>query len=97
MKWTVEWVWAMNEDYMEEDQQVYFMREKLKWTQPSTNPSPNGVMKNLQYGTPTMKMQKRRFFIPDGSMKILTLTLAPMGMVALWRCQEHHRPSRPIH
>ena len=26
--------------------------------------------------------------ITDGGMKIPTLTLAPMGMVAPWRCQE---------
>jgi len=26
--------------------------------------------------------------ISDGGMKIPTLTLAPMGMVAPWRCQE---------
>ena len=39
-----------------------------------------------------MKMQ-RGDLIPDGSMHILTLTLALLGMAAPWRCQEHHRPS----
>ena len=40
---------------------------------------------------------KRAVLITDGSMTRLTLTLAPMGMVAPWRCQEHHRPSSLIH
>ena len=40
---------------------------------------------------------KRAFLITDGSVTRLTLTLAPMGMVAPWRCQEHRRPSSLIH
>ena len=43
-----------------------------------------------------MQMQ-RVTLITNGSMTILTLTLAPMGMVAPWRCQEHCRPSSLIH
>ena len=37
--------------------------------------------------TPDMQCNKRNL-ITDGGMKIPTLTLAPMGMVAPWRCQE---------
>ena len=40
---------------------------------------------------------KRSILITDGSMTRLTLKLAPMGMVAPWRCQEHCRPSSIIH
>jgi len=39
-----------------------------------------------------MKM-KRVDLILDGSMHILTLTLALWWMVAPWMCQEHRRPS----
>lgn len=39
-----------------------------------------------------MKMQ-REDLIPDGSMHLLTLTLALLGMETPWRCQEHRRPS----
>lgn len=39
-----------------------------------------------------MKM-KGADLIADGSMNILTLTLALLGMETTWRCQEHHRLS----
>ena len=38
-------------------------------------------------GTPKHEMQKRAL-ISDGGITRPTLTLAPMGMVAPWRCQE---------
>ena len=38
-------------------------------------------------GTPKNEM-KQRDLISDGGMYRPTLTLAPMGMVAPWRCQE---------
>ena len=47
--------------------------------------APNGMQ--LTSKTPNMQCNKR-ILITDGGMKIPTLTLAPMGMVAPWRCQE---------
>ena len=49
--------------------------------------APNGMQLTELSETPKMKCNKRNL-ISDGGMKILTLTLAPMGMVAPWRCQE---------
>ena len=60
------------------------------------NPCPNGMMKIYGMGLLICKC-KRVNLITDGSMTKLTLTLAPMGMVAPWRCQEHRRPSSIIH
>ena len=49
--------------------------------------SPNGMQLTELNETPKMKCNKRNL-ISDGGMKIPTLTLALMGMVAPWRCQE---------
>jgi len=46
--------------------------------------APNG-MQLTERDTNAMQQEN---LISDGGMKILTLTLAPMGMVAPWRCQE---------
>ena len=63
---------------------------------PSINPWPNRIVKFIGMGLLICKW-KRAILIIDGSMTRLTLTLAPMGMVAPWRCQEHRRPSSLIH
>ena len=49
--------------------------------------APNGMQLTELNETPKMKCNKRNL-ISDGGMEIPTLTLAPMGMVAPWRCQE---------
>ena len=49
--------------------------------------APNGMQLIERDGTPKHEMQKR-FLISDRGMTRRTLTLAPMGMVAPWRCQE---------
>ena len=49
--------------------------------------APNAMQLTELNETPKMKCNKRNL-ISDGGMKIPTLTLAPMGMVAPWRCQE---------
>ena len=49
-----------------------------------------GGMTKIFERDPNMNM-KRGVLITDGSMKILTLTTALLGMAAPWRCQEHHR------
>jgi len=49
-------------------------------------------MTKIYERNPNMNM-KRGFFIIDDSMKIMTLTLALLGMTTPWRCQEHHKPS----
>ena len=47
----------------------------------------NGMQLTELNETPKMKCNKRNL-ISDRGMKISNLTLAPMGMVAPWRCQE---------
>ena len=49
--------------------------------------APNGMQLTELNETPKMKCNNRNL-ISDEGMKIPTLTLAPMGMVAPWRCQE---------
>ena len=49
--------------------------------------APNGMELTELSETPKMKCNKRNL-ISDGGMKVPTRTLAPMGMVAPWRCQE---------
>jgi len=49
-------------------------------------------MSKFQHGTHKMK-KKRENLILGGSMQILTLTLALLGMATPWRFQEHCRPS----
>ena len=49
--------------------------------------APNGMQLTELNETPKMKCNKRDLIF-DGGMKIPTLTLAPMEMVAPWRCQE---------
>ena len=51
-----------------------------------------GGMTKISERDPNMNM-KRGVLITNGNMQILTLTSALLGMVAPWRCQEHHRPS----
>ncbi len=51
-----------------------------------------GGMRKISERDPNMNM-KSGVLITDGSMKILTLKSALLGMAAPWRCQEHHRPS----
>jgi len=51
-----------------------------------------GEMTKISERDPNMNM-KRVFFIINGSMQILTLTLALLGMEAPCRCEEHCRPS----
>ena len=49
--------------------------------------APNGMQLTELNETPKMECNKRNL-VSDRGMKIPTLTLAPMGMVAPWRCQE---------
>ena len=51
------------------------------------DPWPSGMVKFIGMGLLICKC-KRLSLITDGSITRLTLTLAPMGMVAPWRCQE---------
>ena len=49
--------------------------------------APNGMQLTRLDETSKMKCNKE-FLISDGGKTIPTLKLAPMGMVAPWRCQE---------
>lgn len=96
MEWIAEGKWILNENNKKEDQQVCFMRENssdlnIKW-----------IHDLMDYWKFTVwdsyyENEKEQMFITNGSIIRLTLTFAPMGMVAPLRCQEHHRPSSLIH
>ena len=49
--------------------------------------APSGIQLSETSETHKNEMQKY-FLISDGGLTRPTLTLAPMGMVAPWRCQE---------
>ena len=92
---------TITEDNLKNDQQVYSMREKFRFSEERKTIS-GSVCHDLMewckiFNTGPLKWKcKEKILILDGCMQILRLTLAPLGMVALWRCQEHRRTSSLI-
>ena len=91
------WPWNNNWRQPEEGSESILYEGEIRFSEEKTTISGSvwhDLMqwcKNFQYEPPKMKMQRENL-IPDGSMQILTLKLALLGMVTPWRCQKHHRP-----